>query len=222
MCDAAARTPSWNWHESEPLELLDSAKMATNSISPGMLPATQQSLAARIRGGDPLAEEEFVNTYRRAVLLIAAVRTRDHDCAKDLAQEVLLAVLQALRAGQIRDEERLSAFVQGTARNLINNYLRSRSRHPTVDIEAVEVPTADPVEDMEAAERQRLIRQELAKYSVTDQKILLLSLVDGHSLTEVAERLHLSHDAVRARKSRLIRKISKKFVRCHSDASCDH
>jgi RNA polymerase sigma-70 factor (ECF subfamily) len=196
--------------------------MATRPISPGVLPTNEQSLASRIQNGDPLAEEELVNTYRRTVLLIAAVRTRDPDGAKDLAQEVLLAVLKALRAGQIRDGERLSAFVQGTARNLINNYLRSRSRHPTVDIETVEVPTADPVEGIEAAERQRLMRQELAKYSVTDQKILLLSLVDGHPLNEVAERLNLSHDAVRARKSRLIRKIKKKFMRCHSDASCDH
>jgi RNA polymerase sigma-70 factor, ECF subfamily len=196
--------------------------MAANSISPAVLPPIEQSLAARIRNGDSRAEEELVHTYRRAVLLIAAVRTRDPDCAKDLAQEVLLAVLKALRAGQIRDGERLSAFVQGTARNLINNYLRSRSRHPTVDIETVDPPSADPVESLEASERQRLMRQELAKYSVTDQKILMLSLVDGHPLSVVAERLNLSHDAVRARKSRLIRKISKKFMRCHSDAACDH
>lgn len=190
--------------------------MAAGPIPSDLFPAHNQSLALRIHNGDPLAEEELVNSYRRAVLLIATVRTRDPECAKDLAQEVLMAVLKALRAGQVRDAERLGAFVQGTARNLINNYLRSRSRHPTVDLDAVEVASPDPVEDLEAAERQRLMRQELAKCSLTDQKILLLSLVDGHPLNEVAARLNLSHDAVRARKSRLIKKFTKKFVRCHS------
>lgn len=186
--------------------------MATDSTSPDVIPPKEELLAVRIRGGDPLAEEELVNTYRRAVLLIATVRTRDRDAANDLSQEILIAVLKALRAGQIRDNEKLGAFIQGTARNITNNYLRSRSRHPESDLDSVEVRASDPVEQLESSERQRLMRQELAKYSVTDQQILLLSLVDGHSLAEVATRLHLTHDAVRARKSRLIRKIAKKFA----------
>jgi len=57
-----------------------------------------------------------------------------------------------------------------------------------------------------------LIRHELESFSSTDQQILLLALVDGHSLAEVAKRLNLSHDVVRARKSRMIRKIIKKFA----------
>jgi DNA-directed RNA polymerase specialized sigma24 family protein len=49
-----------------------------------------------------------------------------------------------------------------------------------------------------------------------DQQILRLSLVDGYSLAHVAEKLHLSHEAVRARKSRLIRRIAKKFAERHN------
>ncbi|HVN17670.1 MAG TPA: sigma-70 family RNA polymerase sigma factor [Dongiaceae bacterium] len=168
-------------------------------------------LATRIREGDPAAEEELVKTYRRPVLVIALARTRDRDTANDLSQEILIAVLKALRGGQIRDGEKLGAFIQGTARNIINNHLRSRSRHPEVDIDGIDIPAGDPIDQMESSERQRLMREELANYSITDQKILLLSLVDGHSLAEVATRLGMSHDAVRARKSRLIRKITKKF-----------
>jgi RNA polymerase sigma factor (sigma-70 family) len=185
--------------------------MATDSTVPDVVPSSEPLLATRIHVGDPHAEEELVNTYKRAVLVIALARTHDRDTANDLSQEILIAVLKALRAGQIRDGEKLGAFIQGTARNIINNYLRSRCRHPEVDIDGIEVAGADPVQKMESSERQRLMCEELARYSITDQKILLLSLVDGHSLAEVASRLHLSHDAVRARKSRLIRKITKKF-----------
>jgi RNA polymerase sigma factor (sigma-70 family) len=169
-------------------------------------------LATRIHAGDRTAEEEFANTYRRGVMVIATVRTRDREAARDLTQEILIAVLKALREGQLRESAKLAAFVQGTARNLINNYIRSKSRRPECDLDSVVEPTADPVEKLESADRHRLVRRELESFGPTDQQILLLSLVDGHSLVEVAQRLELSHDAVRARRSRMIRKITKKFA----------
>jgi len=173
---------------------------------------TEVQLVARVQAGDPAAENELVNTYRRAVLLIASVRTRDREAARDLTQETLLAVLKAVREGKVRDAQKLSAFVQGTARNVINNFIRSRARRFECDLESAAEPVTDPIADIELAERQRLIRRELESFSGTDQQILLLSLVDGHSLVEVAQRLRLSHDAVRARRSRMIRKITKKFA----------
>ena len=168
-------------------------------------------LVQRIRSGDPAAEEELVKNFRRGVLIIATVRTRDREAAQDLAQEVLIAVLKALRDGQLRESQKLAAFIQGTARNVINNYLRLRSRRPESDLESIEEPSTDPVEELESADRRRRIRQELENFSPVDQQILLLSLIDGHSLLEVAERCNMSHEAVRARRSRMIRKITKKF-----------
>jgi RNA polymerase sigma factor (sigma-70 family) len=171
------------------------------------------ALAERILAGDRTAEDELVKTYRRGVFVIAAARTRDREAARDLTQEVLIAVLRALREGQLRESSKLAAFVQGTARNLINNYLRTRARRSECELDSIEAPTVDLVGELESAERQRLVRRELESFSAADQQILLLSLVDGHSLAEVAQRLNLSHDAVRARKSRMVKKIIKKFAR---------
>ena len=170
-----------------------------------------KTLIGRIRTGDECAEDELVRLYSRPLFAIAAARTGDREAARDLTQEVLMAVLQAARNGKVRESDKLAAFIQGTARNLINNYFRIRGRRAECSLEAVAGAGRDPVEEHEAAERSRLVRQELKSYSVLDQQILLFSLVDGHSLAEVAERLKMSHDAVRARKSRLIKKITKKF-----------
>jgi RNA polymerase sigma-70 factor (ECF subfamily) len=170
------------------------------------------SLAQRIFEGDSLAEQELVTTYRRGVLVIATARTRDREVALDLTQDVLVAVLQALRDGKLREQDKLSAFVNGVARNLINHYLVSRVRRAECELDD-ECYTADPIEELEASERKRLVRSELAALGGVDQQILLLSMVDGHSLAEVALRLNMSHEAVRARKSRAIKKITKKFNR---------
>ena len=172
-----------------------------------------QDLAARILAGDRDAEEELCNAYRRRIQAFAAVRTGDYEAARDLAQEILISVLKAVREGQLREAEKLSAFVQGTARNLINNYKRTKARRAEFDLESVPEPSADPVERIESADQLRRIREELDGFRPIDQQILLLSLVDGLSLLEVAQRLDLSHDAVRARRSRMIRKITKKFAR---------
>lgn len=183
-------------------------------MATGANPATSQSetLIERIRSGDEAAEDELVRLYNRPVFAIAVVRTGDREAARDLTQEVLMAVLQAARKGQVRESDKLAAFIQGTARNLINNYFRTRGRRAECSLEVVaEISADDSVEDQEEAERGRLLRQELQGYSALDQQILLFSLVDGHSLAEVAKRLKMSHEAVRARKSRLVRKITKKF-----------
>jgi RNA polymerase sigma factor (sigma-70 family) len=169
-------------------------------------------LAQRILAGDRSAEEELVSTYRRGIFVIAVARTRDREAALDLTQEILIAILKALRDGQLRESAKLAAFIQGTARNLINNYLRAKTHHVEIELDD-EAYSADPVEELESLERRRLVQRELESFSVTDRQILLLSLVDGHSLAEVAQRLNLSHDAVRARKSRAVRKITRKFAR---------
>jgi RNA polymerase sigma-70 factor (ECF subfamily) len=174
--------------------------------------SAEARLVGRIRSGDRLAEEELVVTYQRGVFAIAVARTRDRETSRDLAQDVLITVLKALRQGQLRESDKLVAFIQGTARNLINNYLRKQGNRAEVELAAEDIPGSDPVEEMESAERRRLIQLELRSFNITDQEILLLSLVDGHSLAEVALRLNMSHDAVRARKSRMLRKITKKFA----------
>jgi DNA-directed RNA polymerase specialized sigma24 family protein len=87
-------------------------------------------LVERIAAGEPAAEAELAERFDRRVRAMMAVRTRDRDAAQDLAQETLIAVLGALRQGQLREAERLPAFVHGTARNVLNNYFRRRQQQP--------------------------------------------------------------------------------------------
>jgi len=169
-------------------------------------------LVERIRAGDSAAETELYTAYSRGVFLIATVRTRDSEAARDLTQDVFVAVLGSVRAGQLRDAEKLPAFVQGTARNLINNFLRSRARRAECDLPDAELRGGDLVDDLELAERQRLVRRELESFEPLDRKLLVWSVLEGHSLADVARRLNLSHEAVRARKSRLVKKIAEKLA----------
>ncbi|HTP70250.1 MAG TPA: RNA polymerase sigma factor [Dongiaceae bacterium] len=181
-------------------------------MSDGAFDTTSYSLLVqRIQDGDSAAESEFVTQFRPRVLLIASARMRDREAAHDLTQDVLMAVLTGLRRGQLREAEKLPAYVQGTLKNLANNYLRAQQRRGECGLDVVTEAWRNPVEEREWEERRRLIVEEIKQCSDIDQKILLYGMVDGHSSEEIAKKLGLSHDAVRARKSRVIRKITEKF-----------
>src|SRR5260370_40532735 len=97
---------------------LEEAFMVTGA---NLVARQSETLIARIRSGEGAAEEELVALYRRPIFAIAAARTGDREAARDLTQEVLMAVLQAVRDGQVRESDKLGAVIQGTTRNLIHN-----------------------------------------------------------------------------------------------------
>src|SRR5436309_15251031 len=85
-------------------------------------------LPHRIRSGDKAAESDLFVFFQPRVYEFVMVRTGDIELAQDLAQEVVLAVIRALRDGRLRQEESLKSYVYGVARNLLQDHLRSRAR----------------------------------------------------------------------------------------------
>jgi RNA polymerase sigma factor (sigma-70 family) len=173
-----------------------------------LTPQQQSRLAEGIRGREPSAEEELVRLFSQRIRFLVLARTRDPEAARDLAQDVMLAVVQALRGEQLREPERLAGFVYGTARNVINNYLRTRSRQPREDSIDSALHLASPAEPIEDRERAGLVRQALTTLDPTDRRILLLTLAEGLTPGEIGVRLGLSSEVVRARKSRALKKTT--------------
>ena len=87
-------------------------------------------LARGISAGDPGSEEELVRIFHPNVMAMTMGRMRDLETARELTQEILMGVVQALRKGLIREPEKLPAFVLGTARNLINHHLQQKALRP--------------------------------------------------------------------------------------------
>jgi RNA polymerase sigma factor (sigma-70 family) len=170
-------------------------------------------VAERIRDGDPSAEEELVRQFSDRVRLFVSMRTRDRELARDLGQEIMMNVLTALRRGQLRDPERLAAFVFGTARNVVNNHFRT-DRDERFDPLPPEIAStaADQADELEASQRQSLVRRALARVSRDDRVVLLLTLVDGLKPGEIAFQLGLTAEVVRARKSRALKRVVEQIT----------
>jgi RNA polymerase sigma-70 factor (ECF subfamily) len=169
--------------------------------------AEDAALAARVAAGDRSAEERVVTLFHDRVRLMALARTRRPDVAADVAQDVMIAAVLALRANQLREGEKLAGFIHGIARNLINNHLRSAGRAAHQPIEDADVPRVFPPDEVERRERTALVRAAIDALPPTDRQILVLTLVAGLKPGEIARRLSLSDEVVRARKSRATKKV---------------
>lgn len=101
-------------------------------------------LVARIRQGERTAEEELVRRYSRGVSIILRRLAGSETVADDLYQDVFLRAVEKIRAGEVRDPERLSGFICSLARNLAIDYLRRSAPEKASADAAAGLSIADP------------------------------------------------------------------------------
>lgn len=135
------------------------------------------ALARRVQAGDAAAETELVERYSRGVHFLLTELTRDPARADDLHQETFRLVLEKVRAGELREPEKLPGFLRQIARNLFIAEYRKTARRGLEDLDAVAVPPADPAPDQLTqvlqAEDARLLRQLLAELRPERDRLVL-------------------------------------------------
>lgn len=175
--------------------------------------ASWAELARRVQLGDRDAEAEIARLFHQRVLMLASVRLHGSDAAHDIAQETILAVIEALRAGRLREPDRLAAFVLTIARNRISDHHRKNARRLEVHADAIDPPatgegSAAAIED----ERIALVMKVLDRLAPLDRRILLLTLVEGMTPREIAPIVGLKPDLVRTRKARAVRAVVEELA----------
>ena len=77
---------------------------------------------------DAEAEGELFRRLAPRVRLYGLRHLRDEPAADDLTQQVMIATLEALRAGRLREPEKLGSFVLGTCRMMVLDLRRNTRR----------------------------------------------------------------------------------------------
>jgi len=159
--------------------------------------ASDEELAIRVAGGgDPAAETELVRRLAPRVRLYGLRHLRDPSAADDLVQEALLLTLERLRAGRVRQPDRLASFVFGACRLLVRNQRRGRRRRDALverfAAEFKQVAEADPLR----LDQQRL-RECLTRLAERERSVLVLTFYAEEPAGEIAARLGLSPENVR-------------------------
>jgi RNA polymerase sigma factor (sigma-70 family) len=167
-------------------------------------------LPARIARGDAEAEAELVARYRPGLLVMFRHRGHAAD-SLDLCQETLRIALENLRAGQLRDGDKLTAYLWGIAGHLSNRAhdraARERPFDDDIDARAGDGPS--PEAAAEAMERRRLVRETMSTLPVRDREILQDFYLHDRAKEEICRERGLTPAQFDLVKFRALRRLAK-------------
>jgi RNA polymerase sigma-70 factor (ECF subfamily) len=87
------------------------------------------ALARRVAAGDPTAETELCRRILPRVQSFGLRHLRDESAALDLAQQVVITLLQALRGGRVEQIDRIGAFVMGVCKRTLLSWRSTEGLH---------------------------------------------------------------------------------------------
>jgi RNA polymerase sigma-70 factor (ECF subfamily) len=168
--------------------------------------STEDDLLARARKGDQNAVMEIYERYFQAIYQFIRLRTNDLSLAEDIAGDVFLKLIDALRGRSTAPNHSLRGWLFQVARNeLYRQYGRFR-RMPTTTLEEW-VPAASDVEPevqfIHALDVQRA-RRALRMLTAEQQEVLILRFGQALSLEETADVMGKNIGAIKSLQSRAV------------------
>lgn len=169
----------------------------------------------KVREGNAAAYEELVHRHQDRLHHVLENLVRDHELAKDLAQEVFLRVFKARE--RYEPGAKFSTWLYTIANNVALNAKRDNSRRKEVQVEAyasgeqavmpmdrlaVASSGSMPARRMEKSEQAEVVKQAIDSLNPRQKMAILLSKFEGMGYAEIAEAMGLSAQAVKSLLSR--------------------
>lgn len=153
------------------------------------------ALVERIRAGDPGAEAELVGCYGAGLSYLLRKVTGNAVLSEDLLQETFRVALRRVRAGELREPEKLGGFLRQTAKNLARAERRRGGRWESMDedvahpVDPGESQLAQVIRTEEAGMVRRVLRE---LRSLRDRQLLYRFYIAEEEKEEICRDLGLS------------------------------
>jgi len=163
-------------------------------------------LARRIAAGDPEAEAPFCRRFAPRIRLFGLKRLRNEAAADDLVQDVLIVALQKLRAGAVREPERIASFMLGMARQMMLDSMRNSGRRERIFTEfPIDlIPVEEPAVEEPNEGRLQHCLQALPE---RERTVLVMTFYEDRPAEAVGDELGLSAGNVRVIRHRGIERL---------------
>lgn len=175
------------------------------------MPPDDAALALRVGeaapGTDPDVEAELCRRLAPRVRLYGLRHLGEEAAAADLAQQVMLLMIERLRAGALREPERLGSFVFGICRLVVLDLRRGQARRTrllqTYGEALVPEAAAPPSPD-----RERLAHC-LERLPERERTVLLMTFYDDMPADALAQELDLTPANVRVIRHRGLERLRR-------------
>ena len=163
-------------------------------------------LARQIVGGDRNAEAELFRRMAPRIRLYGLRHLRDAHAAEDLTQQVLITTLEALRAGRLREPEKLASFVLGTCRMTVLDLRRGAQRKEHL-LQQFSVDLPGSVQSFEPHLDHDRLRHCVQSLRERERAVIVMSFYDEKTGADVAGFLGISEANVRVIRHRAIHQL---------------
>jgi len=168
-------------------------------------------IAARVPEEAAKAEAELCRRLAPRLRLYGRKHLRDDHAAADLAQQVLLMTIEKLRAGRMREPERVVSFVFGACRMMTMEMRRGQSRREQLlQRYGDDLPIAD------ASVEPRLDHERVAacleRLPERERSVVLMTFYEDKPADEVAGLLDLTPGNVRVIRHRALQRLRECVV----------
>ena len=176
----------------------------------------ESDIVRRVIEGDVNAFERLVTEYEKNVYNIALRMTGNSEDAADMTQEAFIKAYNSL--GNFRGDSKFSVWLYRIVSNVCLDFLRSRTRKPTVSLsveddegEEAQLDVADESQSPELLLERSLtrdaVRRGLDQLAPDYRQILLLREIQGLSYEEISQTLALDLGTVKSRIFRARKKL---------------
>jgi len=131
---------------------------------------------------------------------------RDEHADDDLAQQVLLTTIEALRAGRLRETEKLASFVLGACRMTVLD-LRRRAQRKQQLLARFGLDPLAPVQASEPMIDQDRLANCVQNLGERERAVIVMTFYDEQTGADVAGFLGVSEVNVRVIRHRAIRQL---------------
>jgi RNA polymerase sigma-70 factor, ECF subfamily len=152
------------------------------------------------------AEAELFRRMAPRIRLYGLRHLRDEHAAEDLAQQVLITTLEALRAGRLREPGKLVSFVLGTCRMTVLNLRRGAQRKERL-LEQYGADLPAPVEPPMLHLDHDLLMRCVQNLNERERTVVVMTFYDEQTGADVASFLGISEANVRVIRHRAIHQL---------------
>jgi RNA polymerase sigma-70 factor (ECF subfamily) len=169
--------------------------------------ASDADLAVRVQDGDNAAEAELFRRLAPRVRLYGLRHLRDPAAADDLVQDVILLTFDSLRAGKVRERERLASFVFGTCRRVVTDIRRGAARRERLlEQYGPGLAAATSASDAKPLDLDHLSRC-LERLPERERAVVALSFYSERGSDDIAAELGLTAGNVRVVRHRALTRL---------------
>ncbi len=155
---------------------------------------------------DREAEAELCRRMAPRIRLYGLRHLRDEHASEDLTQQVLITALEALRAGRLKEPDKLASFILGTCRMMVLDLFRNAQRRERLlerfgpDLLA---PAAPPLPHVDHEQLTRCVQN----LKERERAVVVLTFYDEQTGADVAKFLGVSEANVRVIRHRAIHQL---------------